>query len=57
MAFQFAHRFPRPLWQAGQYAQNSEGSTATRSPSRQPSGTPAPTAATCPANSCPGMIG
>src|SRR5919108_1112692 len=57
IAFQFAHRFPRPLRHARQWPQNSDGSTATLSPSRQSSGTPSPCATTRPANSWPGMIG
>ena len=57
IAFQFAHRLPRPAWHAGQYPQNSDGSTATRSPPRHSPGTPSPSATTRPANSWPGMIG
>ena len=42
--------------QYSQWPQNSEGSTATRAPSDQPS-TDGPTATTSPANSWPGTIG
>ena len=51
IAFQFAHRLPRPAWHAGQWPQNSDGSTATRSPPRHAPGTPSPSATTRPANS------
>jgi hypothetical protein len=57
IAFQLAHRLPRPAWQAGQWPQNSDGSTATRSPPRHGAGTSSPSATTRPANSWPGTIG